>query len=102
MAEYIKRVDAMRICQSYSQHCFETNDSNGQDIADRIETDIVEIPTANVEENVVFCSQCKYLNCHSAIDRSFFCRNPYGMLGSINVIEERHYCSRGERRDKSE
>lgn len=50
MAEYIKRADAMQICQGYSQHCFETNDSKGQDIADRIEDDIVEIPTADVVE----------------------------------------------------
>ena len=36
MADYIKRSDVMTICERYSQHCFETSDSRGQDIADRI------------------------------------------------------------------
>jgi hypothetical protein len=50
MAEYIKRTSAMTVCERYSQHCFEQNDSHGQDIADRIFDDIVEIPTADVVE----------------------------------------------------
>lgn len=50
MAEYIKRTDVMKICEGYSQHCFLSNDSNGQDIADRILDDVVEIPTADVVE----------------------------------------------------
>ena len=52
MAEYIKRSEAMKVCQDYSLHCFTTNDASGQDIADRIENDIVEIPTADVVEAV--------------------------------------------------
>ena len=50
MAEYIKRTDVMKICESYSEHCFNSNDSAGQDIADRILDDVVEIPTADVVE----------------------------------------------------
>lgn len=50
MADYIKRSDAMTICERYSQHCFETSDSRGQDIADRILDDIAEMNTADVEE----------------------------------------------------
>lgn len=50
MAEYIKRIDVMKICESYSEHCFNSSDAKGQDIADRILDDVVEIPTANVEE----------------------------------------------------
>lgn len=50
MAEYIKRIDVLNICRGYSEHCFHTNDSRGQDIADRIEDDIVELPTAGVVE----------------------------------------------------
>lgn len=50
MAEYIKRADAMKICQGYSQHCVETNDAIGQDIAERIEDNIIAIPTADVKE----------------------------------------------------
>lgn len=50
MAEYIKRTDVMRICEDYSQHCFNSSDARGQDIADRIFDDVVEIPTADVVE----------------------------------------------------
>lgn len=50
MAEYIKRTDVMKICEGYSEHCFSSNDAKGQDIADRILDDVVEIPTADVEE----------------------------------------------------
>lgn len=50
MAEYIKRTDVMKICESYSEHCFNSNDSAGQDIVDRILDDVVEIPTADVVE----------------------------------------------------
>lgn len=54
MAEYIKRTDAMKICEGYSQHCFHSNDSNGQDIADRILDDIVEIPTEDIVSTKAF------------------------------------------------
>ena len=50
MVAYIKRVDALKICRQHSTHCFETNDARGQDIADRIEDEIAEITTADVEE----------------------------------------------------
>lgn len=50
MAEYIKRTDAMTICERYSQHCFESSDASGQDIADRILDDIAEMHTADVVE----------------------------------------------------
>ena len=40
----------MKICEDYSQHCFNSNDARGQDIADRILDDVVEIPTADVVE----------------------------------------------------
>lgn len=50
MAKYIKRIDVMKICQSYSSHCFIANDSSGQDIADRIEDEVVNLPTAEIEE----------------------------------------------------
>lgn len=49
----------MTICERYSQHCFETNDNRGQDIADRIFDEITEIPTADVVK-VVRCKDCKY------------------------------------------
>ena len=50
MAEYIKRTDVMKICEGYSTHCFNSNDSKGQDVADRILDDVVAIPTADVVE----------------------------------------------------
>lgn len=46
---YIKKSEVMKICEDYSTHCFNSNDSNGQDIADRILDDVVEIPTADIE-----------------------------------------------------
>lgn len=57
MADYIKRADAMTICERYSSHCFESSDARGQDIADRILDDIAEMSTADVEE-VVRCKDC--------------------------------------------
>lgn len=48
MAEYIKRTEVMKICEKYSEHCFNTCDARGQDIADRIEFDLIKIPTADV------------------------------------------------------
>lgn len=59
MAEYIKRVDAMKICQQYSQQCFNANDSKGQFIAETIEDEVIKIPTANVIE-VIRCKDCNY------------------------------------------
>lgn len=50
MAEYIKRTDVMKICEGYSEHCFNSSDSRGQDIADRILDDVVALPTADVVE----------------------------------------------------
>ncbi len=71
MAEYIKRYDAMKICQKHSTHCFSVSDARGQDVADKIEDEIAEIPTADVVEvkhgewnslviakNFYYCSEC--------------------------------------------
>jgi hypothetical protein len=74
MAEYIKRMSAMTICERYSQHCFETNDNRGQDIADRIFDEITEIPTADVVE-VVRCKDCVHaveLDKHCNISRTAY------------------------------
>ena len=49
--------DVMKICEDYSQHCFNSNDARGQDIADRILDDVVELPTVDVAE-VVRCKDC--------------------------------------------
>lgn len=48
MAEYIKRIDAMKICQQHSKQCFNSNDAKGQFIAETIEDEIIEIPTVDV------------------------------------------------------
>lgn len=50
MSDYIKRTDVMKICEEYSEHCFDVSNSRGQDIADSILDDVIEIPTADVEE----------------------------------------------------
>lgn len=47
---YIKMRDVMKVCEDYSQHCFNSNDARGQDIADRILDDVVALPTADVME----------------------------------------------------
>lgn len=47
---YIKMHDVMKICEGYSEHCFNSNDSRGQDISDRILDDVVALPTADVVE----------------------------------------------------
>ena len=49
---------------------------------------------------VVRCKDCKYLHCHSAIDRLFFCQNIHGIRGALNPIEENPFCSYGERKER--
>lgn len=61
MAEYIKRVDVMKICQQYSQQCFKDNDIKGQFVAETIEDEVIKIPTANAVE-VVRCKNCNKWN----------------------------------------
>ena len=98
MAEYIKRSDAMRICQQYSSHCFSTNDASGQDIADRIENDIVKLPTADVVE-VVRCRDCKRK--FKPLGESLFFKTE-GHICSLFMIEglsDDDFCSSGERKD---
>lgn len=76
MAEYIKRSDAMKICREYSSHCFTTNDASGQDIADRIEDDIVKLPTVDAVE-IVRCEECKYSEKHATQYPCSHCKNCY-------------------------
>ena len=87
MANYIKRTDVMKICEDYSAHCFKLNDANGQDIADRILDDVVEIPISDVEEvkhgewslkhigvgHYWECSECEFKN--AVMPRTNYCPN---------------------------
>ena len=50
VTDYIKKSEAMKICEEYSSHCFENSDARGQDIADRILDDIVDMPVANISD----------------------------------------------------
>lgn len=95
MAEYIKRYDAMKICQNYSTHCFSVSDAKGQDIADKIEDEIAEIPTADVVEvkhaywqiNELKHTKAKFITCsicdsvidcnYTSIDENEFDFCPY-------------------------
>lgn len=86
MADYIKRSDAMTICERYSEHCFETSDSRGQDIADRILDDIAEMRTADVVE-VVHCADCRNL---------FVFDNYCSYFG--HKVDDKGFCSYGERK----
>ena len=90
MAAYINRTDVMKICEGYSEHCFHSNDSRGQDIADRILDDIAGMNTADVVEvkhgewietgdrklDVIYsgqkCSVCGYVYCG---DKTNYCMN---------------------------
>ena len=93
MANYIKRTDVMKICEGYSEHCFHSNDSRGQDIADRILDDVVEIPSADVV-SVVRCKDCKYCTKAVSIQNTYFC-----VIGS-NAFDTQldNFCSYGERK----
>ena len=86
MPEYIKRMSAMTICERYSQHCFETNDNRGQDIADRIFDEITDIPTVDVVE-VVRCVQCGNY-CKNTGECNLYGRHP----------NENDFCSSGIKR----
>ena len=59
MNEYIKRNDVIDICEGFSDHCFDACDFEGQDIVERIEEEVIKIPTADVME-VVRCEKCKH------------------------------------------
>ena len=89
MAEYIKRVDVMKICERYSKDCFDASNSRGQDIADSILDDIVEIPSADVVE-VIRCKNCKYW--YNEID----CRNESGLYRFVPNGD--WFCASGKRK----
>lgn len=68
---YIKKQDVMKICEEYDKHCFNSNDARGQDIADKILDDVVELPTEDVVE-VVRCKDCKYQDeCLQKVDYEY-------------------------------
>ena len=94
MADYIKRSDAMQICENYSQHCFEVSDSRGQDIADRILDDIAEMNIADVEE-VVRCKDCIFYEPHGN-GKVGICRHSKLKRYLKHNID---FCSYGERSD---
>lgn len=43
----IKMQDVMKICEKYSSYCFFANNSRGQEIADKILDEVVELPTVD-------------------------------------------------------
>lgn len=43
---YIDKMQALEICENYSQHCFDTNNSQGQQVADDILDEILELPSS--------------------------------------------------------
>ena len=92
MAEYIKRSDVMSTCERYSQHCFETSDARGQDIADRILDDVCVMPVADVVE-VVRCRNCTK-RIGESITGETFC-----LIHEVCVPYD-YYCKSGERKDE--
>lgn len=106
MAEYIKRTDVMKICEYYSEHCFCSSDARGQDIADRIFDDVVEIPTADVVE-VVRCKKCEYWSTYSDISTQHDGRTDGHCEKLIefhctdsNMTQAEHYCGYGDRKQQ--
>ena len=93
MPEYIRRMSAMTICERYRQHCFESNDDRGQDIAERIFDEITETPTAEVVK-VVRCKDCKH--CHEYQKWNFDKYLGCNFNGEIYEVEPTHFCSYGE------
>lgn len=87
---YIDREKALSICQKYYLHCLEMHDFSGDSIADDIQTDIQNLPTADVVE-IVHCKNCKHLmfsDCYGE------CKKGY-----MGIVSPDDYCSRGERKD---
>lgn len=98
MAEYVKRSKVMKICVDYSEHCFDSNNSYGQDIADRILDDVSILPSADVVE-VVRCKDCvnRYIPTR--------CSLWYGSLGDKEYFLERgddFHCAFGTRKTQGE
>lgn len=87
---YIDREKALSICQKYYLHCLEMHDFSGDSIADDIQTDIQNLPTADLVE-VVHCKNCKYL-----MFSDFYGECSKGYMG---IVSPDDYCSRGERKD---
>ena len=91
MKEYIKRTDAMRVCEIYSKRCFRADDSAGQDIADEILDDVINIPTANVRE-VVYAhwdtssESYRCTNCDRSLDEIMDADSYFS--GRINIEKE--------------
>ena len=103
MAEYIKRTDVMKICEGYSEHCFNSNDSKGQDIADRILDDVVEIPTADVEEvkHGEWIDEFKSFNAvgSGSAERNYLVGYKCSLCGRSEISKE-PYCNCGAKMDR--
>lgn len=83
------------------------NDLSKNSICDKITysdgrtiTDIIAQQSVADVEEVVYCKDCKHLNCFSAVDREFYCRHIHGMKGCLNPIEENPFCCYGEKRSE--
>ncbi|MBQ7076467.1 MAG: hypothetical protein IJM94_06675 [Clostridia bacterium] len=100
MADYIKRSDAMTICEGYSQHCFETSDSRGQDIADRILDDVEELPTADVEEvkHGEWIDDIRELDSPAGVTQKYLVGYKCSLCGRSERIKE-PYCNCGAKMD---
>ena len=101
MPEYIKCHDVMKICQQYSQHCFNVNDAKGQDVADRIEDDVVKLPTADVVE-VVRCKDCEHLTVHNSPTLYAYCEKTQLRFEPFKTDTRTHFCSYGKMKGGAE
>lgn len=98
---YIDKEKALSICQKYYLHCLEMHDFSGDSIADDIQTDIQNLPTADVVE-VVRCKNCIHC-CISTDPKTNISIQKCGYIGFNPVqssqVSDDFYCSYGERKD---
>ena len=100
MAEYIKKVDVMKICQQYSQQCFYSNNVRGQFIVETIEDAVINIPTVDAVE-VIRCKNCKKWNSTSRTCGEFIANEKLQGGGkAVFITEPDDFCSFGIRKEQ--
>ena len=49
MDEYVKLSDVVRICEEYAELCHESRDYRGEEMAEQILEDVVNLPVADIK-----------------------------------------------------
>lgn len=96
MKEYIERAIAVKKFENYRRDCEEENDERAVQIFEDCVFELMDIPTADVEE-VVRCKDCRYYQDAKINKKGFLICPASGM-----EISETDYCSYGARMDKED